>query len=125
MNVRLKIINGRILTPQRIIPQGTIVVEGDQIVEVREGDVDVPDALEIDAQGKYVSPGFIDLHVHGGGGCDFMDGSESPFFTIAEMHARYGTTNRGPTTLCSAKAGILQTLPLYEPPNPNQTPAAQ
>src|SRR5258708_38691214 len=99
MNVRLKIINGRILTPQRIIPQGTIVVEGDQIVEVREGDVDVPDALEIDAQGKYVSPGFIDLHVHGGGGWDFMDCSGAAFFKIAGMHGRYGTPSMGPTTL--------------------------
>ncbi|HEX9512299.1 MAG TPA: N-acetylglucosamine-6-phosphate deacetylase [Puia sp.] len=125
MNVRLKIINGRILTPQRIIPQGTIVVEGDQIVEVREGDVDVPDALEIDAQGKYVSPGFIDLHVHGGGGCDFMDGSESAFLTIAEMHARYGTTSMVPTTLSSDKAGILQTLSVYESANRNNTRGAQ
>src|SRR5258708_37486666 len=74
MNVRLKIINGRILTPQRIIPQGTIVVEGDQIVEVREGDVDGADALEIDALGKYVSPRVIDLHVHGGGGRGRTDG---------------------------------------------------
>src|SRR5258708_9196029 len=125
MNVRLKIINGRILTPQRIIPQGTIVVEGDQIVEVREGDVDVPDALEIDAQGKYVSPGFIDIHVHGGGGCDFMDGSESAFLTIAEMHARYGTTSMVPTTLSSDKAGILQTLSVYESANRNNTRGAQ
>jgi N-acetylglucosamine-6-phosphate deacetylase len=51
------------------------VVKGETIIEVKEGDIDVPDAIEIDAFGKYISPEFIDLHIHGGGGHDFMDGS--------------------------------------------------
>jgi N-acetylglucosamine-6-phosphate deacetylase len=121
----LKIFNGRILTPQGILPQGTIVVEEGRIAEISEGNISVPDALEIDAQGKYISPGFIDIHVHGGGGYDFMDGSETAFLKIAEMHARYGTTSMVPTTLSSDKAGILRTLSVYEAANRNNMQGAQ
>jgi N-acetylglucosamine-6-phosphate deacetylase len=125
MNSKLKIHNGRILTPHRIIPQGTVVVSGDRITSLSEGNIEVPDALEIDAHGKYVAPGFIDIHVHGGGGYDFMDGSESAFLKIAEMHAQYGTTSMVPTTLTSDKAGILQTLSLYEDANKKNLMGAQ
>ncbi len=45
----LKIYNGQIITPYRIISQGTVVVKGETIIEVREEDIDVPDAIEIDA----------------------------------------------------------------------------
>jgi len=122
---RLKIYNGRILTPDRIIPQGTIVIEGERIAGISEGNADVPDALEIDAHGKYIAPGFIDIHVHGGDGYDFMDGSETAFLKIAEMHARYGTTSMVPTTLSSDKAGILQSLSVYEAANVKNTRGAQ
>jgi hypothetical protein len=96
----LKIHNGKILTPYRIISGTVVVVEG-KIKEVAEGNIDVPGAVEIDAKGKYISPGFIDIHVHGGGGHDFMDGSEEAFLKIAETHAKYGTTGLMPTTLTS------------------------
>jgi N-acetylglucosamine-6-phosphate deacetylase len=114
MNGMLKIYNGRVLTPHRLIPLGTVVIKGERIVEVSEGNVEVPDAIEIDAQGRYIAPGFIDIHVHGGGGYDFMDGSPTAFLKVAELHARYGTTSMTPTTLSSDKAGILQTLQAYE-----------
>ncbi|HTI90198.1 MAG TPA: N-acetylglucosamine-6-phosphate deacetylase [Puia sp.] len=117
----LKIYNGRILTPDRIIPKGTILVKEGRIAEVSEGDVPAPDAFAIDAGGQYVSPGFIDIHVHGGGGYDFMDGHETAFLKIAELHARYGTTSMVPTTLSSDKAGILQTLSVYDVASRNNT----
>ena len=122
---RIKIYNGRILTPGRVISNGTVVVAGERIAEISEGNVSVPDALEIDAQGKYVAPGFIDIHVHGGGGFDFMDGSESAFIEVAELHARYGTTSMAPTTLSSDKAGILRTLSVYEAANRSKTRGAR
>jgi N-acetylglucosamine-6-phosphate deacetylase len=121
----IKICNGKIITPYRIIQQGTVVVKGETIVEVKEGDIDVPDCIEIDAYGKYVSPGFIDLHVHGGGGYDFMDGSEAAFLKIAETHCRYGTTSMTPTTLTSEKDGLLHTLELYEQANNKNKKGAQ
>ena len=44
-----------------------------------------PDDQIIDAKQQYVSPGFIDMHVHGGGGHDFMDGTVEAFLRIAEV----------------------------------------
>jgi len=122
---RLKIYNGKIITPSRIINNGTILVTGDTITAVLEGNTDFADAIEIDAKGNYISPGFIDIHVHGGGGYDFMDGSEEAFLKIAETHARYGTTAMLPTTLTSEKEGLLQTLALYEQANKKNTGGAQ
>ena len=122
---RIKIYNGKIITPYRIIPNGTVLVTGDTITTVAEGDIAFEDASEIDAKGNYISPGFIDIHVHGGGGHDFMDGSEEAFLRIAETHARYGTTAMLPTTLTSEKEDLLQTLELYEQANKRNTKGAQ
>ena len=120
----LKIHNGKILTPYRIF-HGTVIVEGGRIKEVAEGDIDVPGALEIDAKGQYIAPGFIDIHVHGGGGHDFMDGTEEAFLKIAETHAKYGTTAMLPTTLTSEKEELYQTLELYKQANKNNLSGAQ
>jgi len=121
----VKIFNGQIITPYRVIPRGTVLIKGDTITEVTEGNIEAPDAMEIDAGGKYIAPGFIDLHVHGGGGDDFMDASETAFLTIAETHSRYGTTAMVPTTLTSEKAGLLHTLQLFESANRKNTNGAQ
>ena len=111
---KLKISNARIITPYKIIPNGTLVIEGGKIAGVYKTDVSVSDAKEIDAKGNYVSPGFIDIHVHGGGGFDFMDGDVDGFLRIAELHAKYGTTAMVPTTLTSEKEHLINTLDLYE-----------
>jgi len=120
----LKIHNGKILTPYRII-EGTIIVVDGKIKEVSEGNIDVADAIEIDAKGNYIAPGFIDIHVHGGGGHDFMDGSEESFLKIAETHAMYGTTGLMPTTLTSELDELYNTLELYKQADKNNTKGAQ
>lgn len=125
MKKKIKIHNGRILSPYRVIPNGTVVVSGGKIAEVREGIIEVPDAVEIDAKGQYISPGFIDMHVHGGGGHDFMDGSETAFLKIAETHARHGTTSMMPTTLTSEKEELFKTLELYKQADRNNVSGAQ
>jgi N-acetylglucosamine-6-phosphate deacetylase len=113
----LRIFNARIVTPYRIIPQGTILISDGVISAVSEGNIIAADAIEIDAKGKFVAPGFIDIHVHGGGGHDFMDGSETAFLKIAETHVKYGTTAMLPTTLTSEKEGLFETLTIYEEAN--------
>ncbi|WP_428654331.1 N-acetylglucosamine-6-phosphate deacetylase [Runella sp.] len=112
--MKIKLTNGIILTPFRAIKNGTVIIENGQILGVHEGNVEVSDATEIDAQGQYIAPGFIDIHVHGGGGFDFMDGTVEAFLKIAELHAQYGTTSLVPTTLTAEKEDLLQTLDVYE-----------
>lgn len=122
---RLKIINGRILTPYRTIQGGCILITGNTITEVSDTNPNVPDAIVIDAKGKYIAPGFIDIHIHGGGGHDFMDGTEEAFLKIAEVHARYGTTSMLPTTLSASREELVRTLAAYDAANKINTKGAQ
>jgi N-acetylglucosamine-6-phosphate deacetylase len=121
----IKIYNGKIITPYRIIPNGTILIKDGIIVEVVAGDIEVEGATEIDAKGKFIAPGFIDLHIHGGGGHDFMDGSEAGFLEIAKIHAKYGTTAMLPTTLSSGKEDLLQTIETYKQADAKNNAGAQ
>lgn len=114
MKSLIKIYNGRIITPYRIIPHGTVLITDETITEVTEGNIEVSDATEIDAGGRYIAPGFIDIHIHGGGGHDFMDNSVEAFLAIAKTHSQFGTTALFPTTLTSAKEDMLKTLEIYE-----------
>lgn len=110
---RIKIYNGKIVTPYRIIDNGSVLIENDRIVSVEAGNPSYEGATTIDAEGNYISPGFIDIHIHGGGGSDFMDCEESGFLKIAETHARYGTTALMPTTLSCEHDELVTTLKLY------------
>src|SRR5690349_12358779 len=122
---KIKIYNGKVITPSGIIEGGCVLITDDTITAVSEKNIDVNDAKEIDAKQKYVSPGFIDIHVHGGGGYDFMDATETAFLTIAETHARYGTTAMLPTTLTSTKDEMLNTLSVYESAKKKNVDGAQ
>lgn len=114
MQKKIRINNGKIILGDRIIPNGSVLIEDRKIIGVEEGDIEFPDSITIDALGNYISPGFIDIHVHGGGGHDFMDGTVAAFLKVAELHAKHGTTSMMPTTLTAEKENILQTLHLYE-----------
>ncbi|NDV78199.1 N-acetylglucosamine-6-phosphate deacetylase [Dysgonomonas sp. 511] len=103
-NEKLKIFNGKVITPYSIIDNACVLVENGKIIDVRAGNVDFSGAKEIDAKGKYISPGFIDTHCHGGGGHDFMDGTPQAMIKAAELHAKHGTTLIYPTSAsCSDK----------------------
>ena len=108
------IYNGKVITPDRIIENGYIFIQGNHIKEIGTGQPDLADdILAIDAEGKYISPGFIDIHVHGGGGFDFMDGTVEAFLGVAETHLKYGTTAMFPTTLTSEVEDLYTTLDSY------------
>lgn len=110
---RLKISNGQIIGANAIISGSCVLVEHGKIIGMEPMDTEFPEAELVDALGQYISPGFIDIHVHGGGGSDFMDGSVEAFLTIAQTHAKYGTTSMVPTTLTSEKEDLIQTLEAF------------
>jgi N-acetylglucosamine-6-phosphate deacetylase len=122
---KIKIINGNIITPTHIIKNGTLLINDNKIELISKVDVDTSDYQIIDARGNYVSPGFIDIHIHGGGGHDFMDGTEEAYLKIAEIHATYGTTAMAPTTLTCAKEDLLKAVDLYKSANAKNTKGAQ
>ncbi len=100
--------------PNKIIDHGTLLSSHGKIVAVSESNLEMPEAVVIDAEGKYVAPGFIDIHVHGGADHDFMDGTEEAFLKIARLHAIHGTTCMLPTTLSASRAELESTLEAYQ-----------
>ena len=110
---KLKIINGRIITPGKIIEKGSVLVSDGLITAISDKKISSKADVIVDAEGNFISPGFIDIHVHGGGGSDFMDGTIRDFLTIAETHLQYGTTALVPTTLTAEKENLLYILDIY------------
>jgi N-acetylglucosamine-6-phosphate deacetylase len=64
----------------------------------------------IPCDGLYLAPGFIDMHSHGGGGHDFMDGTPEAIAKAARAHLRHGATTILPTTLTSSDEDLFQTI---------------
>lgn len=92
--------NAKVLTPLCGF-EGCVAVEDGKILGAARR-MDVPEGTEvIDARGLYLSPGLIDMHVHGGGGCGVMSCSADDIVKMCEAHARFGTTSIVPTTLAA------------------------
>lgn len=109
----IKIINGKIVTGGECFA-GIVVLKDGVIDYVGTEDVQVSeDAKIIDAQGCYVAPGFIDMHTHGAGGADFMDGTVEAYLTAARTHAIHGTTLLYPTTLTSTNEALYGSFDTY------------
>lgn len=101
---------GQIILPSQILP-GALIVENGRILEQLPKNAPAPPGLTvIDVGENYLSPGFIDLHVHGGGGGDFMDGTEEAFRVSVRSHLRHGTTRLAATTTVARHDQIMQTL---------------
>jgi N-acetylglucosamine-6-phosphate deacetylase len=109
----VKIINGNVILPHRIIDNASVLIEDGIIKEVSDKKISTKADITLDAKGNYISPGFIDIHVHGGGGSDFMDGTVKDFLAVAETHLHHGTTAMVPTTLTSEKEDLLEILSVY------------
>ncbi len=93
--------NVRLVTPQGISDSSSVTFENGRITEVLCGSDSASADKRIDGGGAYLSAGFIDIHVHGGGGYDFMDGTEAAFRGAMAAHMTHGTTAIVPTTLCA------------------------
>jgi N-acetylglucosamine-6-phosphate deacetylase len=107
-----KILNGNVLAPQGLQKNVAIFFCDGKIIDVTDKNFELPNdenisAEVIDAKGAYVIPGGIELHAHGGGGRDFMEGSEEAFRTAVNTHLRYGTTAIFPTLSASSTEMIL------------------
>jgi N-acetylglucosamine-6-phosphate deacetylase len=90
---------GTIVLPDRLLPDGQVRVLGDRIAEVTPDSAPLDGPVHrVDLRGGYLVPGFVDLHVHGGAGADFMDGTPEAFRTVCRAHTRHGTTSILPTT---------------------------
>lgn len=107
---RLCIKNGRVVFPDKI-EKTNILIENGKITGFLTV---IPDGCKVlDAEGRLVTPGFIELHAHGGGGSDFCDLTEDAFINIIKTHLSHGTTLICPTLVSSSLEKILETLDIY------------
>lgn len=113
-NKRIIIINSTIITPFHLISGKAIVVEKGRIREIVNKEelstATLIGAEVIEGKDKYIVPGYINIHVHGGGGSDVMDGNYEAIKQIAITHSRFGTTAFLPTTMTMDKNKIIRSL---------------
>ena len=97
-------ITGEIVTPNGVVSNGALTIDDSgTIAEVTPTRTASARSADIDAPGFLVLPGFVDVHVHGGGGADFMHGTADAARQIARTHARSGTTSLLATTLTASR----------------------
>lgn len=97
-----QILNAKILTPQGWLKDGSLLIRDNKILEVTNCDLAVVGADLVDAKGMYVVPGGVEIHCHGGGGGDFMEGTEEAFNKAITAHMKHGTTSIFPTLSSSS-----------------------
>ncbi len=106
------IVNGRIIAPGKT-GCGYVEWDGGVITDVGFGAYRGEAKSVVDAGGEWVSPGFIDIHLHGAGGYDFMDCTVEAFLGAAEMAARHGATTIFPTTLASTNENLFEAFDTF------------
>jgi N-acetylglucosamine-6-phosphate deacetylase len=82
---------GRVVTPARVFTPGWVLVEGDRVLDVQAGAPPRPADLELPA--ATLVPGYVDAHLHGGGGAAFDSGDPELAATVARTHLAHGTTS--------------------------------
>ena len=92
------VINGKIILKDRII-EGYALLFSDVIEGIIPSEKVSGDIFTIDAEGGYIAPGLIDLHIHGYLGCDVCDGTEESIRTISKGIVANGVTGYLPTTM--------------------------
>jgi len=98
---------GRAFVGGTIRDRTLIEIEDGQIAEIREFAQAPSDATVVQ---DLIAPGFVDIHVHGGDGADFMDGAEEAVARVSSFHARNGTTALAATTLSGSRSDLRQAV---------------
>lgn len=104
--------NCDIHTPLRVIKNGSILIQREKIAKVGQiDDTKIPPETQIFDYGKKLAvPGFIDIHLHGGGGFDFLDSSPDSIVEALKTHLKNGTTSVLPSIMTTSHKHALDTI---------------
>ena len=112
--MKYRISGGRLITDGGI-EEKDLLLSGGIIEDIIGRDAQVSsDYKLIDANGNFVSAGFVDIHQHGGGGSDYMDGALEDYINATEAHLAHGTTSVMPTLLSASTEAILKAIENYK-----------
>ena len=103
--------NGRIILTDRILDGYSVIVEDGVISDVTRGNTAADKVVNLG--GRYLAPGFIDMHTHGAGGHDFMDGTEEAIKGACMTHLSHGTTSIVPTTLTCLNSELFNFFEVF------------
>lgn len=118
------IINGKIITKEKIL-ENKVLLFDEKISKIVDSENFNKDNVEIiDAKGNYVSPGFIDVHVHGSKGKDVMDGEIASLEVISKFLCSNGVTAFLPTTMTMSKEKIYKALDIIKEAEHRKLPGA-
>lgn len=109
--------NARIILPDTVLEHHYVTVKNGKIDAIGKEPLSeelIGQAAVVDCDGKYLSPGFIDTHCHGGGGADFMDGTTEDILNACRAHLKHGTTGICPTTLTCSDEELFAFFDSYE-----------
>ncbi|MFF2018736.1 N-acetylglucosamine-6-phosphate deacetylase [Paenibacillus sp. NPDC058177] len=108
-----ELLYGKVLTPNGLIPQGVLAISGERILYAGEAH-ELPSAYAnweaSHHDNDLLLPGFVDVHVHGGAGYDFMYSDNDSIDAITKFHSTQGTTTMLATTMTATKADIDRVL---------------
>jgi len=118
---------GKVVTETEVITDGIVVIEGDTIKLVGDCESVIPQVIALlpddplgvtipaqDPNPKYILPGLVDIHNHGGGGASFPDATEAQTVRIgAAEHLRHGTTTMLASTVTASREVLLQRAELF------------
>ncbi len=111
MNTSILLYDARIITDLAVIKQGWMLLSNGKIALLGHGaPPEFPDAMPIDAHGLTAIPGFIDVHVHGGGGYECMDATPEALQHMAQFYAQHGVTSFLATTWTAPSESIHAAL---------------
>lgn len=108
----LLIKKARAVLPHKITDPINVLVKDGKIEKIG-AEQDNGSVPSIDADGGYLFAGFIDVHVHGGGGADFMDGTSEAFETAVKAHLKRGTTTIVPTAMTACNQELKGFVKAY------------
>ena len=104
------------------IEKGSVLVKDGKIAQINPTNVQEEEV--IDAQGLYLAPGFIDVHIHGAGGHDTMDGTFEAINEISKVIVQRGTTSFTPTTMTMSAEDIVKSMSAIKNAKENGTDGA-
>lgn len=112
--MKYRLCGGILITPTGTVRQDLLISDGKILDLIPPSQRVSEEFIPFDCGGNYVSPGFVDIHQHGGGGSDYMDGSPQDYLAATEAHLVHGTTSVMPTLLSAHRSGLEKAIANYK-----------